>query len=183
MQEKETTYSLFVAIENEAAQSNLSSLSLHRSISVHPESEEGFLNRTSVLVTINSSRTRYLHQPHHIHAHDNVNLPPPAPLSQPSPLSQPLPPQCVSSSSVLLDLSWTSSIKGFMSNVEPQNLTELVNEDCGGASVPPAVLGAYYPLLHPQDPQQHDVDPPLLSQHGLIMCRALMEQYAEPLIK
>ena len=165
-------YSLFRGTENEAIHS---SQNLQGSISVHPESEEGRLNRASVLVTINSSRTRQLHRLHHNHACDNVNIVPPPRVPLPQP---PLP--CVSSSSVLLDSSWTNSIKGFTSNVEPQNLIELVNKDhCGGAPMPAAMLGAYCPPLLPQGP----INPPLLSRHGLIMCGALIEQPAEPLVK
>ena len=176
MQKKETTHkhSLFRGTENEAVQSNSSLQSLHGSISIQPESEEGRLNRSSVLVTTNSSRIRHCH----IHDVDNANLPLPVP--PPAPLLQP-PPPYVSSSSVLLDSSWTNSIKGFTSNVEPQDLVELVSKDCGGAPMPAAMFGAYCPPLLPEDPI--NCNPPLLSRHGLIMCGALIEQPAEPLVK
>ena len=191
MQKKKTTlsvhrYSLFRGTETEAVQSQSS----HGSISVHLESGEGRLNRTSVLVTL---RTRpwlhhrqndYMLPPDHaienaVNLYDNVNLPPPAP---PPPLPHP-PPPCVSGLSVFLDSS--SSIKGFMSNVEPQNLTELVKNKAYGLGVtaPAAMLGVYYPPpLHPQAPQHHNVDPPLLSQRGPITFGAFMEQPAPPLI-
>lgn len=167
--------------ENETTQSSTPLQSPHQdSISVHPESEEGqYLNRAmSVLVTINSSITRFWlrhHQTNHvlqqdqeIAVYDNVNLPPP------------VPPPCVSGSSVLLDSS--SNINGFTSFVEPR--FELVNMAYGGAPVP-AVLGtSYYPSLHLQVPQHCDIEPPLLSERGPITrFGTLMEKPATPLVK
>ena len=193
MQKKKTTpripkYALFRGTENEAVQFNSSSRNPHGSIP-ELESEEGRLNRTSVLVTL---RTRPgLHQHHRqndnmippdrenlnaVDLFDTVNLPPPA-LPPPLPQSPP----CVSDSSVFLDSS--SGIKGFASNAEPQNLTELVNKACGGVIVPAAMLGVYYPPPpHPHSPQLQVVDPPILSQHGLTLFGTLMEWPAAPLI-
>ena len=189
MQKKETTpsirrYSLFRGTESEAVASSQSPCS---SISVHPESEEGCLNGTSALVTLRTRPSLHRHNRQNINdnmlppdfdiAVDfyNTNLPPPAP---PPPCLQP----CVSDTSVFLDSS--SSIKGWISNVEPQNSTELVNEAYGAATTPAAMLGVYYPPPpHTHAAQYQVIDPPLLSQRGPNTFGTLMEKPDAPLIK
>ena len=185
MQKKKTIpsirrYSLFRGTEREVVTYSESSCG---SISVRPELEEGQLNRASALVTL---RTRPRYHRHNdnmlptdfeiaVNLNDNINLPPPAP-------PPPRPPPCVSDTSVFLDSS--SSIKGLVSNVEPQNLTELVNEAYGAATAPTAMLGVYYPpSLHPHAAQCQVIDPPLLSQRGPTTFGTLMEKPDAPLIK
>jgi hypothetical protein len=186
MQKKKTTpsihrYSLFRGTENEAVQSSASSQSPCGSISVHPESEEGRLNGTSALVTLRTRPRLHRHLLQNdnipppdleiaIDLYDNININLPPPVPPPPPRPQP----CVSDSSVFLNSS--SSIKGLISNVEPQNSTELVNEAYGGETAPAAML--------PQVAQHHHViDPPLLSQRGPITFGTLMERPDAPLIK
>ena len=171
-------HSILRGTENEAAQSNTLSSQSHGpqqgSIPVQPESEENCLNAHSVLVTINSIRRR-LRLQHHQTDHYDVS---PAPAEGAAVAHTNLPPPCVSGSSVLLNSS--SSINGFMSIVEPQ--MELIHKDCGRAKTEPApaaVLGVCYPPVH----HIIDIDPPLLSQHGLITYGALMEQPTAPLVK